>query len=341
MLRKKTCFVVGAGAGISANFPSGKELLENIWSSAHAFFLLGRLDEERTRDTDFAYSLQWAVKNGILNEEIAKRRFDIIDSLKSMQSIDDFVDSRQDEDIAKFAKFSICYHIGIAEKRSTIFRDQDEKIRFDDKLYGGWPLYLWQTLHRGHTLHTINEIFSNSYFIVFNYDRFVEEYLYQALRAAYNLDQDAAFKLIRKLNIVHPYGAIGGGHPAFSEVNKSVAFGGCVNSRDICNSIDEILTYTESVASEKTELISSYMRESESIVFLGFGYHDQNLRLIKPEIQQREVFGTALGNSKYTLSVLGEILKQKFSAGGEVYLHNGTCESFFDEYRLGLMHYEI
>jgi hypothetical protein len=44
-------------------------------------------------------------------------------------------------------------------------------------------------------------------FIVFNYDRCLEQFLFHALQKLYGLESQEAFAMLTDLRIIHPYGA--------------------------------------------------------------------------------------------------------------------------------------
>jgi hypothetical protein len=56
---------------------------------------------------------------------------------------------------------------------------------------------------------SVNEIFDNVAFIVFNYDRCLEYFLENALQLVYNIKPNQARSIIDDLNIIHPYGLVG------------------------------------------------------------------------------------------------------------------------------------
>lgn len=78
-----------------------------------------------------------------------------------------------------------------------------------------------------------------------------------------------------------------------------------------------IKTYTEQIEQESTlTSIRNAVRHAECIVFLGFAYHKQNMRLLFKEHvvpkRTKPVFGTALGMSDADKSEVTSILIDLF-----------------------------
>lgn len=234
--------------------------------------------------------------------QFQKAAWRIRDGIGFSQSIDDFLDQhRNDECVNIYGKAAIVEAVLEAERASRLFFDKFQGTEtFDlEKLTDTWFVKFMYMLGRGIARENVNEIFDKVSFIVFNYDRCIEHFLLNAVQRAYALKVEDAQQIMRNLHIIHPYGAVG-------ELDK-VQFGaGQVN----CLKLSEgIKTYTEQAAvAEVTNSIAAEVTRATCIVFLGFAFHSQNLRLLRPaeKMRTRPVFGTAHGLSDSDLNIVSQ-----------------------------------
>jgi hypothetical protein len=199
MLTRETTFIIGAGASFDFGFPLGDGLRDRIIAvlaqedpSASFNFAdddLGPL--LRTRAAEEASPNQWTDR--IL---VYHRAAEIIrEGLPFARSIDSFLDGLRDEPEVEFlGKIAIGTVILRAEHSSamkvkSISASNAEQIRTDRraKLVGSWHAQLGQMLYEGHTRETINTIFDHASFVVFNYDRCIEEFLTTSIMGVYPL----------------------------------------------------------------------------------------------------------------------------------------------------------
>ena len=127
-----------------------------------------------------------------------------------------------------------------------------------------------------------------------------------ALHLMYGVPKPKASEIVGGAQIIHPYGWVG---PL-----DRVPFGGNDHSRmDYRDLSKQIKTYTERVEEESTVFsMREAIRDAECIVFLGFAYHKQNMKLLfehQPLPKKtKPVFGTALGMSDADQQeVIGEL----------------------------------
>jgi hypothetical protein len=186
-------------------------------------------------------------------------------------SIDNFIDAHRGDD-----RMELCGKLGIvrsivdAERRSSLFvgDSQSDRMRFD-KLSTTWYNGLMQLVSEGMTKTEINQLFENLSFIVFNYDRCIEQFLVHALKTYYALPDREAQDLTNELTIMHPYGSIGR-LPWQPDSGRGLPFGG--SSHDLLESAQGIKTFTERIEDQAAlDRIREEVRKAEVIVFLGFG----------------------------------------------------------------------
>jgi hypothetical protein len=200
-------------------------------------------------------------------------------------------------------------------------------------------------LGRGISLENVETIFDNVAFIVFNYDRCIEHFLFVALQQLYAIDHTMAANLLSKLCIIHPYGVVA---ELPFKTRDGISFGGPADGYDApyLTLSNRIRTYSEQIE-DPAELnaIREQVAAAEKIVFLGFAFHDQNLRMLQPEKEmvRKPIFGTAFGMSNSDLSVIGAQLlsfydeKSRLTMPNKILLESEhKCSDVFDFYSKSL-----
>jgi hypothetical protein len=215
-------------------------------------------------------------------------------------SIDDFLDQNQGNDPALFlGKLAIVREIIGAESKSKLrMRSQGSADFESGALSGTWLLSLARMLFRGVKNASPEPLFENVRFITFNYDRSLEKFLPQAIEEALSVSRARAVELVSTAEILHAYGSLGplpdGGRAG------TIQFGGSYPGL-LELMADRIITYTETASDEQlVAKIKGAMRWAEQIVFLGFGFHQQNMDLLRPAdgIRAERVFATVKGVSE-------------------------------------------
>jgi hypothetical protein len=347
MFKRRTLFVLGAGASKELKLPTGNELAfkisQNMNISVNAY---RRSQTDAPGDLDlfaeFAQSAQdqmnayekafWLIRDGVLTQN----------------SIDDFLDIHKDNPLAQqVGKAAIIKYVLRAERDSPLYFDTSNaynKMKMV-KLENTWILKFMRVLGRGVALKDIEYLFENVAFIVFNYDRCLEHFLVQALRNAYDLSQQDATELMLKLTIIHPYGVAGA--LKTSSTPSGVAYGGGPEPHEQhIHLIGQIKTYTEQVDDpDELQAIWYEVIRADQIVFLGFAFHDQNVRLLKPKekLKAKNIFGTTLDMSTSDVEIITEQLLEFFAESytmrtmDKIVLRSDlTCSGLFDQYTKSL-----
>jgi len=145
------------------------------------------------------------------------------------------------------------------------------------------------------------KIFDRCTFVIFNYDRCVEFFFVHALQRFYDIAEQEAVEIVAKAKIYHPYGLAGELGGAITSGNMT-PFGAMKIDYYVIGKT-MLKTYTESVESEK---IKEAVVACEQIVFLGFAYHDQNMRLLAQNnhLTHKRYFGTARKMSASDMAVV-------------------------------------
>jgi hypothetical protein len=341
MLSLNTLFVIGAGASAELHFPCGAEFTrliaqklnsENGYSlndlRLHSALLMhvGR----QTPDLPHIYSLSDYVQAGIR----------ISRSMPLADSIDSYMDThRSDECIQMCGKLAIVQCIAEAEA-SSIKKFNLSSDKFDlNSLANKWYGSFFKLLKRGASREERYSITRNVSVINFNYDRSLEHILVQAISLFYDTPETDAIEIVKTLPIVHPYGTVAPWH----ENEAHEPFGAIrSNPEEMLQLSERIQTYTDTSAhaDQLRELVS----KAEIIVFLGFGFIQENVDLLGPHPNTRytrQIYGTAYSvsepNKVVITASLGRFLRpnyvQPFNKPG-VILVSEKCVELLNEYSM-------
>jgi hypothetical protein len=337
MFRRRTLFIVGAGASNEVSFPVGPELAKTIADNMRP----GRERHHQATIKDEALLAEFRSRvgydKGYQDFMDAARR--IHEGIELTHSVDDFLNVHQKNPlVVEVGKASIIRAIIAAEASCALYVDQSNiynRMNIRDVSLT-WFVKLMRVLAPYTRPQSPSEAFNNVAFIVFNYDRCLEHFLEYAISALYGMERMKARDIVTKIQIIHPYGHIG-------EL-ESLPFGG-QKGRDyaVLSIADRIKTYAEQFKDEdQIRAIRQEMEIAECIVFLGYGFLEQNMALLKPEtrIQYKPVFGAAKGLSDHSTRVVVEELYSMFDNAHDGYaieLNNMiTCGELFDYYARSL-----
>jgi hypothetical protein len=328
MFRRKTLFVVGAGASAEFGLPLGSLLARQITN---------KMDIRFERGVEFVGSGDQRLYEQLIQsrrgnpDQWQPAAMRIRGGLPFAQSIDDFLDQRRNDSwINLYGKSAICKSILEAERESKLyFRPLEGDGPFDaGTIAETWLVKFMYMLCRGIPREDVEGIFENVDFVVFNYDRCIEQFLTSALERAYSLNQADASAIVEHLDILHPYGSVG-------RLNQ-VPFG---NSGINCVALaEQIKTYTEQ-ADKRTVLneITERVDWAECIVFLGFAYHSQNMQMLQTTDRgSKTVYGTAFGMSDQDKGEVYKLVVQTLAPTTASVENTLKCAGLFDSYAKSL-----
>lgn len=292
MLARKITFVLGAGASAELGFPLGKDLQKVIRKACDHEWSLGSPTHEQNykREAQPISHAMAALKYSIADIRAALKR--IRDGVLEAPSIDTFLhNNRHSRAVVDCGKLAIVHAILSAERESPIFSEEAAQAFHDKRGIPGWTYALhrsaalsasfvsviWDEICQSHTLEDVDAIFKNIAFVNFNYDRSLELSFAFKLKAAFGLDDEAAYALVDSLEIVRPYGSPHGSN-RFSQADPEF---GAIFDVDLCKSASHIRTFTEAAHATVPDVIKRLMAESKAVVFLGFGFHQQNVDLFE------------------------------------------------------------
>lgn len=338
MIKRKTVFVVGAGASCEVGLPTGQELRSKIAEALNILFPDGYQQQSGSRLICQAIQ-QYCQQSGLRDiNPFLKAGWTIRDAAPLALSIDNFIDAhREDKKIEMCGKLAIAETILHAERRCKLFYDRhDSDVLRQSKLSGTWYPKLVQLLTEGVDKSNCRKVFENVVFIIFNYDRCIEHYLNEAMRTYYALEKVEANELIGQGVFIHPYGTVG---QLDWQARDGISFGAEVGSSRLLDISNRLRTFTEQVADEAAlHGMTAAIESADRLVFLGFAFHEQNMELLKasPSHRARQVFATALGMSKSDCeAVTSEICNLYHSNQTQIKTEIGNdmkCVDLFDQF---------
>ena len=327
MFESKTLFVVGAGASAEIDLPVGSALLETIAKKLKDCFQdYGSL---HSVDPEIVDALRhYARSRGERINTYLHKAGMIHEAVPVAPSIDNFLDAHK-----KDVHLQICGKLGIvasileAERNSRLFVDESRGGRDDlSRLNGTWYTAFMRMLVERVDLDEIESVFDNVSFITFNYDRCIQRFLHVALQKYYGIDSRRAANLISKLEIIHPYGSIG--RLPFEGGESIVPYGARLKEAALIEAAGRIRTFTEQMEDEDSlRVIHESVLRVETLVFLGFGFHPQNMELLDVGTGSsvRRAFATSYCCSNGDIEVFTRQIRAML---GDEYMPSGTFEGY-------------
>lgn len=270
MIRTPTVLVLGAGASEEYGLPLGGELLRKILADiknasqdAHSVYRLLRECSYPDKEVrDFAEQLEAG----------------------GLPSVDIFLERRQD--LVPIGKAAIAAALLGRENPTQLF----DRVRADLKIKTRWYEHLWEKL----VVDADGKQFdSNDLSIVtFNYDRSLEAFLYDAMKAVYPNDVDRLWP--EAVPIVHVHGSLGlynpheNGHRDYSTNFTLAELKAAAASIRIVSDPDD-----DHVVNKANDLL----KRAEKVCFLGFHFHAANVHKLTNGLgsSAKIINGTSLG----------------------------------------------
>lgn len=201
-------------------------------------------------------------------------------------SIDAFIHrNHNDKEIERLGKALIALEISKAEAGSLmhISRGREQIDTLDrDKLDDTWISHFFRILTDG--IDDPTRIGDDISIICFNYDRCIEFYLRESIINAYRVSRQVAHDIVQGFNIIHPYGTLGElTLDGYGAEKGKLPFGPELDGRtNLFDIAENIRTYTEQSHDVDTvERIHEAISDCKNLVFLGFGFNNQNLDLLR------------------------------------------------------------
>jgi hypothetical protein len=265
MISTETVFILGAGASIPYGFPSGLDLVSKIC--------------EPSGDRRY---IQFGIDQATAESFITALR------QSDQQSVDAFLEHRGNFMLA--GKTAIAVQLIQCENHNALFGQTRD-----------WYTNLFARLDGRFEEFAHNRVS----FITFNYDRSLEHYLFTALCNKYGKPSEEVANVLRKIPIVHVHGQLG--RLPWQEAGAEGVRGYSV---DLLPTNVEIARKGIKVISEDMDDSPEFRRARElmepakQIFFLGFGYHDVNMRRLKVPLKDKAVLGTCYKMTETEKTVL-------------------------------------
>jgi hypothetical protein len=342
MFNVETVFVIGAGASCELGFPTGVGLKGQIGRYLNAVHSQGGrlvMEDDELREAFMLLAGQASLSQWL---EASRR---VSAGMAIAPSIDNYLHTHSDNPLfARCGKLAITSKILAAERKSPIWAAHGKNPDLsNEKLQSSWlPRFAWQ-LVVDVSKQDAHNVFGKLHFVIFNYDRCVEQYLYLGLQAYYDLTGPEAAKILNQVGFYHPYGTVGA-LPWQVKEGPVADFGAAPDAAELIKLSDGIRTFTESV---QTDDYLSAARDAylncKQVLFLGFSFGKQNMHLLakpKGEVGNwvssgRRVYGTSFGVSDDDQAVFTRRVKRSWPAAStldSVALHDLTCAALFDRY---------
>lgn len=342
MFNTETVIVVGAGASCELGFPAGHGLKRQIASYLDTYHdKTGKLviEDDELREAFLLLGHEAALGQWLA----ASRR--VSAGMAIAPSIDNYLHTHSGNPLfARCGKLAIISKILAAEKKSPLFAPRGMAPDLSrEVIEASWlPRFAWQ-LVVDVPKDDAKHIFDKLSFVIFNYDRCVEHYLYFGLQAYYDLTDAEAANILNRVTFYHPYGTVG---RLPWQVGDGVAaeFGADPDAAELIKLSDGIRTFTESV--EKNDHLwaarEAYLN-CKQVLFLGLSFGKQNMKLLKTPKheagqyvpQGRRVYGTSFGVSEDDQAVFKTRILQSWPARSHldtVSLHDIKSHALFDRY---------
>jgi hypothetical protein len=330
MFSQPIVFVIGAGASAEFKMPVGTELKKRIAQTLN--FTKG----PRGGDVRF-YQL---VTSRFPASSHVKAAAELSRTIGQFDSIDEALNWFSDPDLIDIGKSAIVWEILKAERSSQLFNPDNPNFIPRTSSNGAWTEQFLSMAISAVKKDNIWDVFSNVKFVNFNYDRTLEHYLYSELQHKFELSESDATRAISQLQIIRPYGVVGPLPWQKEQINR-VAFG-C----DLNNDFDQLWGITERVRTYTEQIMTTALHDSvtqaidnaKQVVFLGFGYHQQNMRLIRPRGPgSRYVLATVHGIDHNNHNRMAEMLRLGLATAREPQLLFMTCRDLLLRMKPSLM----
>ena len=342
MRNPQTLFVVGAGASREVDMPTGRQLIDIIAKKLD-YQLVNGSRRQGCGDDDILDIFQQHTQTREGIESFFQAAWRVRVGIIYSKSIDSFMDiHKDDEKVQLCGKLAIVKSILEAEQGSYLHIEKDGgDFRDLEKLKSTWLFDFARNINDGVRKTEISRIFEKVSFIIFNYDRCFEHFMFNALQRLYSIDADAAASVMKTLRIVHPYGTISN---LLWQDKKGMPFGFPANRTAMQLMASRIKTYTEQIErSETLAEMRGMVADAHIIVFIGFSYHPENMKLLGLEHagDVEQIFGTAKGLSESDAAFIVKeieagVPKKKARKTVPVIVQDMTCAELLGEYSRAL-----
>lgn len=280
MIRTKTTFIVGAGAGCEVQMPSGPELTQRI---AQSFDFERFSGDIQTRDNtvlqQYLARLAQPLQTDFAGMRAAADR--IFKAATLVNSIDAILEQQgHDPLVAAAGKIAVAHFICQAESKSTLRPEPKAPGELPMQGTENWLYELARLVTAGVPRSQAERCLDNVRIVSFCYDRAVEHFLPYTFTMAFGMSLEEAQAIVAaRLAVLRPYGSIGR-LPWQPGDAPECAWG--VEMPDNINRLaGQIRTLAELQQDSHTlAAIGQAMTGAEHIALIGFGFDPGNVELL-------------------------------------------------------------
>jgi hypothetical protein len=270
MITQPTVLILGAGASKPYGYPSGRELLNIIRRD----LVPGMESELKTR------LVRLGLKRGPIDDFRQELGF------ADPDSVDAFLENRPE--FLDLGKLVIAFCLIPYEKANVFFGTKGS-----DREPSCWYSYLIRSMY----VRNFKEFKDNELSIItFNYDRSLEHYLFTVLKHRYNVLAPECADALKHIPIIHVHGKLG--NLPWQVTKPHREYGLTEDLEVIRTASQHILVMSEKEDhSQLFDLVAGLLGRAEKAYFLGFGYHETNLRRLQIHqyANKLKMFGTSFG----------------------------------------------
>lgn len=321
MIKNRTLIVVGAGASRDLGLPLGRDLQA----------LIGELVTSRDSVSSYFWQgVRLAVGNDGSRFDAAKAAaLHYTPRMLSAASIDNFLDQHRNEvDVVTAFKCAIVYCIAEAERNSRLSTIHFKNL--PDYFSNNADYFMAHLLNmaiRNHQIDNFHRSLSNLSIITFNYDRCIERYLSLWLEFRFGSD---CIDLAKHVRMIHVYGDIGEyNHSADSPFVRNGGLPFQNPHFAVRDLVSGVRLFTEAEGEDTKRVIDDEVARASVIIFLGFGFEEQNMRFFGSRIQDKRVFATVKGMSFQNIGHIEGRLSLFCSPNVDAVCVDGTAADLF------------
>jgi hypothetical protein len=333
MFNKPTVFIVGAGASAECNLPTGSELKAKIAEGLRFYFEAGHL-------TSGDGALLATVRHYKPKADIMAARL-LAAAIPTFESIDEALHWWGDrQELVQMGKIAIAHYLMAAERDSLLSKREDGFYNIEQASQS-WLAEFMSMALSALRQDAATKAFENVTIINFNYDRTVEHYLYLALQRHGGVSAEAAKASVERLKVIRPYGSLGKLEWLAPE---GVPFGGNDSADEVIAAANNIRTFTEQIEGDTIRpSIDDALEKACVVICLGFGFHSQNLELMKRKDTDRwrphvgHVSATTKGLNEGNYPTIKKFLNRHLGLGPEPILNSCRAAELLRWYRPTIM----
>ena len=304
---KRTLFFLGAGSSVSYGLPCGEQLIREIC-------------DDLKKESPLKIYLRYEIK--ISEDELKKFAQLFVEAVSS--SIDQFLTYR--EDLKDIGRCVIGAKLISYENIEVLNSKTDDWFR----------LFLRHILHDCEYYNDASDVLSLFNFYTLNYDRTIEQILFQIFRSRYwKPDSDypnIEYLLSSACRVNHAHGMLGS--LSLEITGKSRPYNNTFPKVETFKYICKCLGFWDDGSNKyyDNRYLNTYIENAERVIFLGFGFHPGILTRFQDNILVgKEIFCTTKGvDEKKWLEII-RFLNPKAAGGNPQFGDKKVDNIYFEE----------